>query len=226
MSQKVKVKRSSVPSKVPTTLDVDLGEIAINTYDGRMFIKKDTGVESIVEIGGATGGIPDHNTLTGRDAANAHPSSSIDYSAGLVGPVSGFTAEGGFYTQYIAGEDLQQGETAYFQYNAGADGAVVKTPVDGMRIAGVVYANALSGNPVKVVWGGKTLVKPEDTLTPIKGAIIVTSSNAAGRANQTNTDIQLYYTPNGGNGKELQRFGYWIAAGTGAGALTMAHIQI
>ena len=45
------VKRSSVPGKVPTTTDLSLGEIAVNTYDGKMFIKKNVSdAETIVTI--------------------------------------------------------------------------------------------------------------------------------------------------------------------------------
>lgn len=53
MSNTFKVKRTATPGKVPLTTNVDLGEIAVNTYDGKMFIKKNDGAESIVEIGGA-----------------------------------------------------------------------------------------------------------------------------------------------------------------------------
>jgi hypothetical protein len=47
----VKFKRSAVSGKVPATADLALGEIALNTYDGRIYLKKSvTGVESIVAI--------------------------------------------------------------------------------------------------------------------------------------------------------------------------------
>lgn len=51
MAQTIKLKRSSTAGNVPTTSQLDLGELAINTSDGKMFIKKDvSGTESIVEI--------------------------------------------------------------------------------------------------------------------------------------------------------------------------------
>ncbi len=50
MAHTVKVKRSAVQDKVPVVADLDLGEIAVNTYDGKMYIKKDDGTASIVEI--------------------------------------------------------------------------------------------------------------------------------------------------------------------------------
>lgn len=48
-----RLKRSAVPGKVPTTGQLELGEVAINTYDGKVYIKKDDGTASVVEVGGA-----------------------------------------------------------------------------------------------------------------------------------------------------------------------------
>lgn len=57
MANLMKMKRSSVPGKVPTTADLDLGEIAINTYDGKVYMKKNvSGVETIVLLTGAGAG--------------------------------------------------------------------------------------------------------------------------------------------------------------------------
>lgn len=56
MANTFKLKRSSVPSKVPTTGDLQLGELALNTYDGKLYTKKDNGTASIVEIGAGGGG--------------------------------------------------------------------------------------------------------------------------------------------------------------------------
>lgn len=46
-----RLKRSAVAGKIPSTSNLELGEVAINTYDGLMFIKKNVdGVESIVTV--------------------------------------------------------------------------------------------------------------------------------------------------------------------------------
>lgn len=51
MAQTIKLKRSAVAAKVPLTTDIALGELAINTYDGKMYFKKDvSGTASIVEL--------------------------------------------------------------------------------------------------------------------------------------------------------------------------------
>ena len=47
MSNKIKLKRSSSPSSVPQLVDLSLGELAVNTFDGKIFFKKDDGSESI-----------------------------------------------------------------------------------------------------------------------------------------------------------------------------------
>lgn len=50
MAQNIILKRSALPGKVPTTSSLDLGEIAINTYDGRVFIHKSGSTESVEHI--------------------------------------------------------------------------------------------------------------------------------------------------------------------------------
>ena len=54
MANTIVLKRSATPGKVPTTGQLSLGEIAINTYDGLIYIKKDDGTPSVVQIGGVT----------------------------------------------------------------------------------------------------------------------------------------------------------------------------
>ena len=51
----VKLKRSAVQGKIPTTSDLELGELAINTYDGKLYLKKDDGTASIVDVTSASG---------------------------------------------------------------------------------------------------------------------------------------------------------------------------
>lgn len=86
MANKLLIKRSSVAAKVPATTDLDLGEIGVNTYDGKLFIKKDNGTASIVEIGavtsvaGRTGAV----TLAKADVGLG----SVDNTADAAKPVS------------------------------------------------------------------------------------------------------------------------------------------
>lgn len=53
MANTIKLKRSSVAGKVPTTSDLALGELGLNTHDGKLFAKKSvSGTESIVDLSG------------------------------------------------------------------------------------------------------------------------------------------------------------------------------
>ena len=54
MPQPILLKRSAVASKVPTTAQLQLGELAANTFDGKLFMSKNDGAAAVVEIGGAT----------------------------------------------------------------------------------------------------------------------------------------------------------------------------
>ena len=59
MANSIKIKRSSVAAKVPVTGDLELGELAINTYDGKLYLKKDNGTASIVTVNPGGGGSGD-----------------------------------------------------------------------------------------------------------------------------------------------------------------------
>lgn len=50
MAQVVKLKRTSVEGRKPTTSNLELGELAINTFDGKIYFEKDNGTPSIEEI--------------------------------------------------------------------------------------------------------------------------------------------------------------------------------
>lgn len=50
MAQTIKLKRSATSGNAPSTSDLALGEVAINTYDGKVFIKKNDGSDSIVQV--------------------------------------------------------------------------------------------------------------------------------------------------------------------------------
>jgi len=87
MAQTIKLKRSAIPSAAPSTSDLALGEVAINTYDGKLYIKKDVGgTESIVEVSGG-GGAPAGDYLYERTTYTATASQTTflaDYYIGYV----------------------------------------------------------------------------------------------------------------------------------------------
>ena len=50
MSQTIVLKRSALPGKVPDTGSLNLGEIAVNTYDGKVYFKRSGSIESIQSL--------------------------------------------------------------------------------------------------------------------------------------------------------------------------------
>ena len=50
MAQTVKLKRSSTAGKVPTTSNLELGELAMNTADGKVYFEKNDGSVSVQTI--------------------------------------------------------------------------------------------------------------------------------------------------------------------------------
>jgi hypothetical protein len=50
MAQNIILKRSSLPGKVPDTSSLNIGELAINTYDGKLFIKRSGNTDSIQSV--------------------------------------------------------------------------------------------------------------------------------------------------------------------------------
>jgi len=55
----IKLKRSNVQSNVPSLGDLTLGELAVNTFDGKVFIKKNDGSDSLETI------VTTHAQITG-----------------------------------------------------------------------------------------------------------------------------------------------------------------
>jgi hypothetical protein len=52
MPNVIKIKRSAVPGKVPLTTDLELGELGLNTYDGKLYTKVDDGSARIKNLTG------------------------------------------------------------------------------------------------------------------------------------------------------------------------------
>lgn len=50
MAQNIILKRSALPGKVPDTGSLNVGEIAVNTYDGKLFIKRSGNLDSIQSV--------------------------------------------------------------------------------------------------------------------------------------------------------------------------------
>jgi len=88
MANTVVLKRSAVQGKTPTTGDLALGELALNTYDGNLFFKKDSGTASIMSVATLTG----TQTLTNKTLTSPTVNSATANNLTLTGTL---TAGGG-----------------------------------------------------------------------------------------------------------------------------------
>lgn len=86
MASTIKHIRSAVAGRTPTTSQLELGELAINTTDGKVFIKKSvSGTESVVEVGG--GGVAQGPILQTQQTISSNLTLASGYNGLSVGPV-------------------------------------------------------------------------------------------------------------------------------------------
>jgi len=134
MSTLIKLKRSAVAGRIPTTSNLELGELAINTADGKIYIKQDVGgVESIVEfsadpndlltliktVDGAGSGL-DADLLDGIDSLQFLRSDEDDTFDGNLVVTGNLTVSGN--TTYVNTETIQLSDNI-ITLNANFDGA-------------------------------------------------------------------------------------------------------
>ena len=73
---KIRIRRSSTPNKVPTITQLELGELAINTYDGKLYLEQDQGAAG---VGNTVVRVNPWNVGVGTTAYN------ISFTSGKVG---------------------------------------------------------------------------------------------------------------------------------------------
>lgn len=158
MANKVLIRRSATTGAVPTTAQLSLGELAINTFDGKLFIKKNNGADSIVEIGG--------NAALAHNIRVFTASGSYTPSTGTKAILVYLTGGGG------AGGSVQSSTVAGNIYLAGSGAA-------GNTLIFTMLATPASTYTITIGGGGTTT--PSGTSTAgIPGAAGTASSFALG----------------------------------------------
>ena len=138
-SPQIRIKRTAVSGRVPTTAQLELGELAINTTDGKLFLKKSyNSVESIIDVGSATTLAGNNGDFQFNDNGSYGASPNLSWDGvnvtatalKLVGTLTanGSTGASGYVlastgsgVQWIQMPGLQLFPTG--DYNAGADPA-------------------------------------------------------------------------------------------------------
>lgn len=182
MAQTIKMRRSATPSAVPSTAQLALGEMAINTYDGKVYIKKDVGgVESIVEVTGGGGGA----SVTISTSAPSTPSAGDLW----------FDSTNGKLKVYYTDANSSQWVDA-FVGTVGPTGATGATgasgTIDGTTIT--TFTGLLKGNGSNI----STATVGTDYLAPPSGTSLLKANSGGALANAAaGTD---YVAPGGALG--------------------------
>jgi hypothetical protein len=156
MAIKIDLKRSAVPGRVPKISDLDLGEIAMNTYDGIAYMKKNVGgVETVIPIGSS-----------GSGSGGGITSLSVASTNGFNGSVAGSTALTLTISTTVTGM-LKGNGTAIFAATPGTD---YLTSTAGTALAAVSSSYALYSTTASYAMNGGGG----------GGTIIISGSNTTG----------------------------------------------
>lgn len=164
MATVINFKRSSTQNAVPATSDLTLGELAVNTYHGRMYTEKNDGSAAIVEIGTNPTSltINDAFALPTSDGSSnqvlqTNGSGTVSWASQASSGMSIFTYSIGGTTTSITGNDDSSNSLLY---TAGSeqvflngvkliDGGTDYTATNSTTIT--LEENAISGDVIEVV---------------------------------------------------------------------------
>lgn len=175
MATVIQFKRSSTQSAVPTTSDLALGEIAVNTYHGRVYTEKNDGSASIVEVGSVPA------SLTINDAYS-FPTSDGSSGQALITDGSGtlsFSASAGSQSQNTFVYSPTTNTTAF----TGVDD-------NGSSLSYIVDQERVYLNGILLVKGSDYTQTNTSTITLTQAAIngdTVTITTPTTAAEETNT---------------------------------------
>ena len=184
MAQIVKLKRTAVSGKIPTISNLQLGELAMNTYDGRIFFEKSSSEESIQEI------------LT----TNSHPY-SITGSLYLNGAITAsfFKGDGSQLTNLPTDISIAEATTVTASYSD-SDDITVTHNFNSYNVLVSVYDNSRNvlipattslptTNTARVTLSGTQ----SGFVVVAKGGHLISGSQIADNANKLNSQAGSYY---------------------------------
>ena len=197
MAQVLKLKRTAVQGKIPTTATLELGELAINTYDGQLYFEKDNGAPSIQSIVVTDALISGSLNINGAITASYFKGNGSQITFGGTGMVSGSSQlTSSLDSRYLntLGEGTISGS---FTGSFGGDGSgLTNLPAsDISQVATVNYAffnssnisvshNFNSRNVIISVYDSNyaQIIPSSVTLTDLNTATIVLTSAQSGYA--------------------------------------------
>jgi hypothetical protein len=218
-NQFLKLRRSAIPGKIPETSSLDLGELAMNTHDGLLFMKKSSSFgEEIIPIGVST----TSGSFTGSFSGSFSGSfrGDITYPGIQQGSGSGHvlmynTGSGNFF--YTASSAIGEvGGIQFIQDNTptGTGTASIKPGVMWLKTdSGLLYIYYSDGDSYQ--WVEQTLPTATgatgpsgpnnidtSTTTPINGVLKGNGSTVAQAVAGTDYQAPIGYTPENQANKE------------------------
>jgi len=143
MANTLQIRRSSVSLNVPTTAQLALGELAINTNDGKLFFKRDNGVQSIIEVS-----VVGHTHAGVYEPANANIQSHISNASnphGVTAAQSGAEPTLGFTPVNKAGDAIQ-----FLNISGGLGGLIDTSSKTNSYIT--PYSTLFAASPMAMAW--------------------------------------------------------------------------
>lgn len=176
----IKVKRSAVAGKIPTINDLQLGELAINTYDGKVYIEQDQGAvgvgTTIIAINPWSVGVGSNTYNTYFTQGNVGIGSTLPTSKLFVvgdGNFSGVVTASAFYG---SGANLTEIIAETSTNVIGGVSSVTSLNVSGISTLGIVQ---ISSGIVTATSGVVTYYGDGSKLTGITAVARVTVSATA-----------------------------------------------
>ena len=139
MASNIKFKRSAVQNRVPTTAQLELGELALNTYDGKLYTEKNSGSAAVVEIGsilsslvvdgdngGGNGDVVFHGATAGRDITWDASAKELLILDG-VKTIYGDGGDLSIYHSVTTSKNIYQGDSHQFWNKAGNENLATLT---------------------------------------------------------------------------------------------------
>ena len=136
------LKRSGVAGSVPTTTSLQVGEIALNTYDGKAFLHKSGSTDEVVEIVVAGAKVTGSISLTGAVTASAF----VGYGGALTGVTASMRPD-----DFDFNSDPFAGTIGYIQgsgslYKVATTSSSIDFRYNDVTIATITSAQGFSGS--------------------------------------------------------------------------------